>query len=234
MLFIFVFCALFGWVYETIVYAIRRRKFVFRGFLVGPFLPIYGFGGVMILVAAHDTTASPLAIFLIGMAATTLLEYLTAVFLELVFKMSWWDYDWLRFNYKGRIALLTSLAFGLATLLAVYVVWPIAKDWDAKVFERFGYMPYIVFLIYITIDAIFSFIHVARFRAYANRVKKSWKKDGELDTAKYMRFLYREVRDHSPFYSIRKLVFRTAPDHLKELFENQRKPKPAKGRGKPE
>jgi uncharacterized membrane protein len=218
VIFIFAFAALLGWVYETLGYLIMKRKLVFRGFLVGPFLPIYGFGALVIILATHNVAASPIAVLLIGMAVATVFEYLTASLLELVFKMSWWDYDEFKINYKGMIALVPTLVWGLASLFAVYILWPVMTDLDGQLFARFGMTPYWIFLVYIVSDAIFSIIHVARFRAYANRVKKSWKKDGELDTAKYMRFLYRELRSHSPFFSIHKLIQRTAPEHLKGLW----------------
>ena len=222
LVFTFAFCALIGWIYEMIVYGIKQRKLVFRGFLVGPFLPLYGFGGLALIYVTHSITDYPLAVFFVGLAIATLFEYIAATFLELVFKMSWWDYEDFRFNYKGMIALLPSIVWGFATLLAVYGLWPVIRDLDVAAYEHFGVIPYIVFLVYIVIDAIFSFIHVAQFRAYSKRVKKGWKKDGELDTAKYMRFLYREIRNHTPFYSIRKLVSDTAPDQLKELWDKVR------------
>lgn len=227
LLFTFAFCAFVGWLYEMIITAIKQKKLVFRGFLIGPFLPLYGFGGLALIYTTHGITNYPLAVFLVGLAVATLFEYVAATLLELVFKMSWWDYDTMKFNYKGMIALAPSIMWGLLTLLAVYGLWPVIQKLDTTVYERFGIMPYIVFLIYIVADAIFSAIHVAQFRAYAKRVKKGWKKDGELDTAKYMRFLYRELRSHSPFYSLKKLVMNTAPDQLKELIYKVRE-KPTK------
>ncbi|MDR0979701.1 MAG: putative ABC transporter permease [Candidatus Nomurabacteria bacterium] len=223
VVFTFAFCALVGWLYEMLVYCTRERRLVPRGFLVGPFLPLYGFGGVILIYATQGVADSPLAVFLIGMAVATLCEYLAASLLEVIFKMSWWDYNDMRFNYKGVIALLPSLVWGAATMLGVYAFWPIIHNLDAVVYNNWGIMPYIVFLVLLVADATFSAIHVAAFRTYARRVKKSWKKDGELDTAKYMRFLYREMRAHSPFYSLRKLVLTTAPEHLKELWEKARK-----------
>jgi uncharacterized membrane protein len=222
LLFTFAFCAAIGWVYEMATCGIKQRKLVFRGFLVGPLLPLYGFGGLVLIYATHSITNYPLAVFFVGLAVATFFEYLAATLLELVFKMSWWDYDDHRFNYKGMIALLPSIVWGFATLLAVYGLWPVIQKLDRTVYERFGLIPYIVFLIYIVADAIFSSVHIAEFRAYARRVKKGWQKNGELDTAKYMRFLYREMRNHSPFFSIRKFVFDTAPDQLKELFDRAR------------
>ncbi|MCL2002074.1 putative ABC transporter permease [Candidatus Saccharibacteria bacterium] len=109
LLFIFAFCAALGWVYEMIAYACMRRRLTFRGLLVGPFLPIYGFGGVVIILLGHNTEASPIVLFLVGMAVATVFEYLASVFLELTFKMSWWDYDHFKLNYKGKVALLPSL-----------------------------------------------------------------------------------------------------------------------------
>jgi uncharacterized membrane protein len=212
MILTFAVYALIGWLYETVVCSIKQRRFVYRGFLIGPFIPIYGFGALMITYATYGITDSLLAVFLVGMAVATLFEFVVGAILEVIFQTSWWNYDDLRFNYKGRIALLPSLVWGFGTLLVVYIVQPLVLDLDMQIYGSFGDIPYMVYLGYIIADGIFSMVQVARFRAYTRRVRKGWKKNGELDTAKYVRFLYREFRSMPPIFSLRNLIERITPD----------------------
>jgi len=223
MVLIFAVSAMLGWIYEMIAVSIHKKRIAPRGLLVGPFLPIYGFGALVIITATHNVTDSPLAVFLVGMAVATAFEYLSAWLLEKIFKMSWWSYDEFKINYKGIIALAPSLVWGFASLLAIYVLWPLLQDLDGQLFERFGVVPYIVFTVCIVADMIFSAVHVAKFRAYSTQVRKSWEKDGELDTAKYMRYLYREIRSRTPLFSIRNFVMKTAPERLKDAWPGHKK-----------
>ncbi len=112
-----------GWVYETIICSIEARRFVDRGFLNGPYCPIYGFGAMLdVIILGNIENAA--ALFFLGMLLDTVLEYVTSYVMEALFHARWWDYSTYRFNINGRVCLLGAVVFGAFSLLAVKVVHP--------------------------------------------------------------------------------------------------------------
>ena len=83
---------MFGWVFETTVVSVQQRRFVNRGFLDGPMLPIYGFGASIMLHVALPLYDRPVALFFAGMVVATAFEYVVGVLMETIFKVKYWDY----------------------------------------------------------------------------------------------------------------------------------------------
>lgn len=123
MLIFYVYCFL-GWCFETAVVSIQQRRFVNRGFIRGPMLPLYGTGAVVILFVALPLRAHPVLLFICGMIAATLLEYVTGWAMETLFKVKYWDYSTHKLQYKGRICMQSSLAWGALSLLLVRLIHP--------------------------------------------------------------------------------------------------------------
>jgi len=127
--FIFIFFGIgfAGWLVESINETITRRKFVNKGFFKGPFVPVQAIGGVCVYAIGLPLKAHPILVFFSGLFFCTVIEYITAIFLERYFKVKCWDYrsyphtKW--YNFQGRIALTVSLFFGLVTLFVVYIFW---------------------------------------------------------------------------------------------------------------
>lgn len=120
----YIYCFL-GWCFESTVVSVQQRRFVNRGFIRGPMLPLYGTGAVLLLwVALPLEGRSPVLLFLAGMAATTLLEYVTGVVMESIFKVKYWDYSAHKFQFQGRVCLQSSLAWGALTLLLTAFIHP--------------------------------------------------------------------------------------------------------------
>ncbi|MBR5015855.1 MAG: putative ABC transporter permease [Clostridia bacterium] len=127
-----------GWVYESIYCTIKTRRWQNRGFLYGPIIPIYGFGAVIISifvnVAADNRVTTPVwKVFLVSMIGSAILEFATSWGLEKIFHARWWDYSSWPLNLDGRISLFTSMGFGLAGVLIIYVIKPIAEGLMDKV-----------------------------------------------------------------------------------------------------
>ena len=114
-LFFFLYSFL-GWIWESGYVSLREKRWMNRGFLNGPLLPIYGFGAVFILLFTLPVAANPLLVFLMGMAGATLMEYVTGSFLENTFHVRYWDYSMYRWNLHGHICLTASLFWGLFSL----------------------------------------------------------------------------------------------------------------------
>ena len=121
---IFLFYSFLGWVCETTFCSVAARRFINRGFLSGPFCPIYGFGAVLILLLFSPFQEHLLLLFLFSIVGTSALEYLTSFLLEKLFHLSLWDYSNRRWNLHGRICLRNSLLFGIMSVLMVRLIHP--------------------------------------------------------------------------------------------------------------
>lgn len=121
---LFFFYCLCGWVWESCYVSVRRRRWVNRGFLHGPVLPIYGSGAILILLFTLPVRNYPVLLYLSGAAAATLLEYFTGAAMERLFKVRYWDYSGQKFNMNGYICLSSSIAWGFFSLLLVKLLHP--------------------------------------------------------------------------------------------------------------
>lgn len=120
--FIFFIYSFFGWVWETSFKSIQKRKFINRGFLNGPWLPIYGFGALIILFVTLPVQDNFVLVFLLGAIVASIFELFVGYGMEKLFHARYWDYSHLPFNIKGYIALPISLVWGLFSLILVYII----------------------------------------------------------------------------------------------------------------
>lgn len=123
LLFFFFYC-LCGWVWESCYVSALQRRWVNRGFLHGPLLPIYGSGAVIILLSTLRVQDSLPLIFLFGMISSTVLEYFTGAAMERLFHVRYWDYSKQKCNLKGYICLSSTLAWGVFSILLVKLIHP--------------------------------------------------------------------------------------------------------------
>lgn len=121
LFFFYLYCFL-GWCIESTHVSIRARKWVNRGFMRGPFLPLYGSGAIMMLVVSMPFQDNVILTYFAGVIGATVLEYVTGVVMESLFKVRYWDYSNQPFNFQGHICLGTSLAWGFLTILMTRVV----------------------------------------------------------------------------------------------------------------
>lgn len=125
---VFFVYSLLGWVWESCYVSAKRRQWVNRGFLHGPWLPIYGTGALVILLLTLPVQGRPALIFLLGMTGATILEYVTGAGMEGLFHVRYWDYSDKPLNVNGHICLTVSLAWGVFSLLLVKVLHPPVED----------------------------------------------------------------------------------------------------------
>jgi len=114
-----------GWIIETIYRSIQEKRFVNAGFLYGPFLPIYGFGAVVITsINAELSALPPAAAWAITLLSPTVIEYIGACVMEKIFGLKLWNYDNEVLNFQGRICLKFSLCWAFCAALLVLVIQP--------------------------------------------------------------------------------------------------------------
>ena len=131
-LFFFYFYCFFGWCFESTYVSLKNRRWVNRGFMRGPFLPLYGSGAIMMLLVSMPFQEHLVMVYVAGCIGATLLEYVTGVAMEAIFKVRYWDYSNQRFQFQGHICLSSSLAWGGLTILMT--------EWMHKPVEHFVMM----------------------------------------------------------------------------------------------
>lgn len=121
---VFIIYSFFGWLLETVVKSLWHRRFINRGFLIGPCCPIYGFGVLAITFLLEQYKSDPVVTFFLAFIIIGVLEYITSIIMEKVFHARWWDYSKKPFNVDGRICLQNLLYFGVFSLGVIYVFNP--------------------------------------------------------------------------------------------------------------
>ena len=129
LLALFFIASIIGWSFEVIMHIIEHGEFVKRGVLQGPWLPIYGYGCLLILTILHKFRKKPLQEFILIIVLCGLVEYFTAVYLEYVFDgTKWWDYSGYFLNIQGRVCAEGLLVFGIGGIILVYILAPLIDN----------------------------------------------------------------------------------------------------------
>lgn len=145
-----------GWCFETGYVSLCRRHMVNRGFLRGPFLPIYGTGALLLLYTGRWLHQRPVALFLAAMAVATVFEYVVGAVMERWFKIKYWDYSGHRFQLHGRICLQSSLCWGAMGLLLTYWLHPLVERALMRVPAYLSYTLVAVLISLLIADAVLS------------------------------------------------------------------------------
>lgn len=156
-LFFFYFYCFFGWVFESTYVSLKKREFVNRGFMRGPFLPIYGSGAIMMLVVSMPFQDNLLLTYLAGCVGATLLELVTGAVMEALFKVRYWDYSYQKFHYKGYICLSSTIAWGFLTILMTELLHKGVENMVMAIPYQVLSLITMIVTVYITVDFTLSF-----------------------------------------------------------------------------
>ena len=181
VLYFYIYCFM-GWIWETCYVSVRKKKFVNRGFMKGPLLPIYGSGALCILLVSEPFRGNYLLMALVGMAAATVLEYITGAVMEALFRVRYWDYSDEFLNLNGYVCLKSTLCWGVMTLGAVYGIHPPIAAFVERLRENTVYM----------LDTVITVLAVADF---ATSFKAAWDFRGLLIRAEKLREEIRSIQE---------------------------------------
>lgn len=156
ILFFFIYCFV-GWVWESCYVSVIKKQWVNRGFLHGPFLPIYGTGAIGVLFCTIGVRDQVGLIFLYGMIGATILEYITGALMEKLFKVRYWDYSKHKFNLNGHICLMASLGWGCFSVLLVRGIHLPIEDLILKIPQEIAGIIAFVLTVLFTVDFTQSF-----------------------------------------------------------------------------
>ena len=133
---VFVLSCFAGWIYEEIFYFFAEGALTNRGFLFGPWLPVYGFGAVLMLLLPGRVRRRPAVFFALAMLVTGVLEYATGRAMYAIWRRRWWDYTGLFCNLDGYVCLRSVLTFALGGLALVYVLEPLVRRIGGRLPQR--------------------------------------------------------------------------------------------------
>ncbi len=161
-----------GWCCECVYCFLLNGKLVNRGFLYGPFCPIYGFGALSIIFALKGFPQTATAIFFGGMVVTSALEYVTSWAMEQLFDAKWWDYSKQKWNLHGRICLLNSTLFGILCVVLMFDLHPLVSSWLSPFNVDFKAGFAAALLLYFAADFGVTLYHVLGINLRLDRLEK--------------------------------------------------------------
>ena len=169
LFFLYSFC---GWCWEVFLYLVKERRFVNRGFLFGPILPIYGFGAVGILLTCVPVEGNMALVALVGTIAASLLEYVTGFLMETIFHVRYWDYSERPLNLNGYICALSAATWAVFSVFIVSVVNPFVKTYIYMIPLRMADAAAAIFTGFAVVDTGFAVRRALDLRALLESMER--------------------------------------------------------------
>lgn len=186
--------AILGYLVEIIFCSIHEKKIVVnRGFLIGPYLPIYGFGAIIIIYMLDRYKNDLVALFVMGAVICSIVEYFASLIMEKLFKIRWWDYSHMKLNLNGRICLSNSVLFGLGGLLIVEIINPAYIKVLTHLPNLWIYILGITFGLIFIIDFITSIVILVQLKLNSNMFMNK-------DATEEIRKKVKESLEKRPFF----------------------------------
>ena len=161
-----------GWVLECLYKSILQKKIVNSGFLYGPVCPIYGFGALFMYLSLINVSNDIIVLFIFGLVVLSIYEYLVGWFLEVTFKVKYWDYSTYKFNINGRVCLKNSMFWGILGVIFMKLLVPIYNSFIYDIPQNFlKYIAYALSTILI-IDTALTVYHLIKI----NITLRDWDK----------------------------------------------------------
>lgn len=148
-----------GWVWEVLLHFFRSGVFVNRGTMLGPWLPIYGTGGVAVIALLRKWSDNRIITFILTVTVCCAVEYFTSWYLEYTRGMRWWDYSGSFVNLNGRICLAGAAAFGIGGCAAIYIIGPAADDFFKRFSKKTEAAVCILLVLLFAADFAYSYKH---------------------------------------------------------------------------
>lgn len=183
---LFMIYSFVGWIIEMLVVAMQIGRFTARGFLIGPYLPIFGIGAILITLLLSNYSNDVFVLFIMSAFLGALLEYVVSYTFEKIFHARWWNYEKDRFNLNGRVCLSTTIGFGILGVMLIMFFNPMFLGILGNIEDKTLNIVSIILAIIFTIDVIVSFTTISKIK----KVDKTVKKDNTTEiTAKVRKIL---------------------------------------------
>ena len=156
---IFLIGSIVGFIYEEIFYYIFEDTLAKRGFLYGPYLPVYGFGAVLMVLLLKKYKKDPFIVFLLAMLLTGVVEYITGFIMYQAYHRVWWDYTGLFLNIDGYVCLRSVLTFGIGGLILIYVIEPLLCKLSENINKKLYITTSVLIVMTFVIDLTFTLMY---------------------------------------------------------------------------
>lgn len=166
---LFFIYSVIGWFVEVTYVYIGTKKFINRGFLIGPYIPIYGYSALIMALYLTQYKDNPLTVFLLAIFICTFIEYMISFNMEKLFNARWWDYSNSKFNINGRVCLKNGLGFGFLSLLLIYLINPWLVNLLGKLNPKLLIIISVICLVIFVFDFVTSLIVTFDIK---NKIKK--------------------------------------------------------------
>ena len=201
---LFIFYGVVGWIIEVVRCFLKYGKLINRGFLIGPYLPIYGVGGLSVLFVYREFSDKYYLPFLIAIIDAAVLEYLTSYIMEKVFGARWWDYSDRKFNIDGRICAENIVGFGFLSFIILYFGNPLFFRTISSISdESLKLLSYAILIVFL-LDYIISFTILKHIKKSAERIKADNTEEMHklvIETIKEKSWKYRRVFNAFPNFT---------------------------------
>lgn len=151
--------AFLGWIWEVLLFFLTDHAFINRGVYRGPYLPIYGVGGLLLCFFFRRDKGKPFKVFWMSGVACCVLEYVTSYLLEVRWGIRWWDYSGHFLNLNGRICLLGAVVFGLGGTALICVLLPLYGRLYRRIPKKWRVVLSIVLLLLFVVDATYCTVY---------------------------------------------------------------------------
>lgn len=168
---LFIFYSMIGWIIEVLDQFYRKKRFINRGFLIGPYCPVHGIGALLMVLLLSGITDSYIILFFSASLICTILEYITSFLLEKIFKARWWDYSCYKFNLNGRVCLQNSIFFGIAGVFIVKIANPFVVKFIMQNVSDLNVICLVLGIVF-TLDLFISFNVIVKFKNITNILTK--------------------------------------------------------------
>ena len=160
----FIIYSFIGWIIEIITEYIHHKRFVNRGFLIGPYCPIYGVAAVLMILLLNKYLDDPIVLFVMAIIISSVIEYFASYIMEKLFNARWWDYSNNKFNINGRICLETMIPFGFAGIILMYFINPVIIKILLLIPTTLLNIISVIIFILLLLDMIISLKIILRFK----------------------------------------------------------------------
>ncbi len=204
--------SIIGWFLEVGLAFYEHKKFVNRGFLIGPYCPIYGIGCLLLTILLSKYINEPGVIFAFSIFICATLEYLTSYLMEKIFKLRWWDYSNMKFNINGRICLETLIPFGIIGVLVVKYISPFLINTVNSINFNVLIIINIIILSILITDILISFNVVFNLKNVTRNLNKD-------STEEIKKAIYKFI--HNNIFMYNRIV--KAFPNMKKIINEQKK-----------
>lgn len=169
---LFLIYSFIGWFMEVCVTYPKNKKLVNRGFLLGPYCPIYGYSSIIMIFYLNHYKDNPLTVFLLAVVVCSFIEYMVSYIMEKMFNARWWDYSTRKFNINGRVCLTNAFFFGLLGCFLVYYANPFFESLLLKINTHTLNIISLILMIIFTTDFIASMYITFKLKSSITKIKK--------------------------------------------------------------